>query len=112
MLALGDQPAVRPDTLRALLRAWRETKAPLVWPVHGGRRGHPVVFDARCAPDILALPADATLKTYVVQREHEAVAVAVQDAGVLADVDTPDDYERALRLWRDNDQHILPTKAE
>lgn len=99
LLALGDQPMVRPATLRALLRARRETGAPIVRPVHGGRRGHPVLFDARCAPDILALPAGATLKTYVTQRRAEAVEVAVDDAAVLADVDTPEDYQRALREW-------------
>jgi CTP:molybdopterin cytidylyltransferase MocA len=50
--------------------------------------------------EILALSNDATLKTVVQAHGGEAVEVAVADEGVLHDVDTPADYERALQTWR------------
>ncbi|MDQ3812754.1 MAG: nucleotidyltransferase family protein [Armatimonadota bacterium] len=98
LLVLGDQPVVQSATLQALLAAWRETDAPIVLPVHSGRRGHPVVFARRCAGEILDLPADATLRSVVAR--HAALEVVVDDAAVLDDVDTPEDYERALQCWR------------
>ena len=99
-LVLGDQPAVHPSTLRVLLEARQQTAAPIVLPIHEGRRGHPVLFDRRCMKEILALSNDATLKTVVQAHGGEAVEVAVADEGVLHDVDTPADYERALQTWR------------
>jgi molybdenum cofactor cytidylyltransferase len=56
-LVLGDQPAVRSSTLIALQQAWQQTRAPVVVPMHRGRRGHPVLFDRSCIAEILALPS-------------------------------------------------------
>ncbi|HZO89913.1 MAG TPA: nucleotidyltransferase family protein [Chthonomonadaceae bacterium] len=100
-LVLGDQPMVQPETFRALLSAWRQSDAPLVAPTFEGRRGHPVLFSSRCAADILALPVGETLKTVVARYAAQRREVPVSDPAILADVDTPEDYARALRLWQD-----------
>jgi molybdenum cofactor cytidylyltransferase len=102
-LALGDQPGVAVATLLALGSAWEETEGRMILPTYQGRRGHPVLFSARDAPEILALPSDATLKTFVSRVAGEIVEVRVSDPAVLADVDTPEDYERALHYWRAQD---------
>jgi molybdenum cofactor cytidylyltransferase len=99
-LVLGDQPAVRSSTLIALRRTWQQRRAPVVLPIHNERRGHPVLFDRSCAGEILALPHDATLKTVVQAHAAQILEVAVVDEGVLHDVDTPEEYERALQTWR------------
>lgn len=99
-LALGDQPMVRPETLRALLAARQTSNAALFLPTFESKRGHPVLFAASCASEILALPADATLKHVVTQHAAETHEIAVSDPAILADVDTPEDYECALRLWK------------
>jgi molybdenum cofactor cytidylyltransferase len=99
LLALGDQPMVRPDTLRALLSVWRDTGAPIVRPVYDGKHGHPILFSARCGPEILALPAEATLKDAVVRHAADIRDVVVMDPAILADIDTPEDYARALQMW-------------
>jgi molybdenum cofactor cytidylyltransferase len=104
LLALGDQPGVRPETLQALLAAWRETGAPIARPVYDGKHGHPVLFSARCGPEILALPADATLKDVVARHAADIREVAVNDPAILADIDTPEDYARALRYWHNLQQ--------
>jgi molybdenum cofactor cytidylyltransferase len=96
-LILGDQPLVQPQTLLALLEARQKTGALIVIPTYEGRRGHPVLFAASCAPEILALPADATLKTLIIRRADDVLEVPVPDPAILSDVDTPEDYERALK---------------
>lgn len=98
-LVLGDQPVVHPATLDNLLKVWRETDPPLVLPVWNGRRGHPVLFSRRCIPEILALNDGATLKHVVQLHSADLVEAQVEDEAVLHDVDTPEDYERALRAW-------------
>ena len=96
-LVLGDQPGVRPDTLRTLLTVRQKTHSPVTLPTYEGKRGHPILLAAWLIPEILALPADATLKTLITQYTSQIQAIPVLDSAVLADVDTPEDYERALR---------------
>jgi CTP:molybdopterin cytidylyltransferase MocA len=99
-LMLGDQPMVRPQTLRSLAAAWQETQAPITLPTYEGQRGHPVLFAATCLPEILALSGTETLKTVVTRHMDELREVPVSDPSVVMDVDTPEDYERALRFWK------------
>lgn len=100
VLALGDQPAVQAETVRRLVRTWLEQRPPLVLPVFQGRRGHPLLLCMSLRAEILALPENATLKTVVHHHLSEAVQIAVDDAAVTADVDTPEDYQRAQRERR------------
>jgi molybdenum cofactor cytidylyltransferase len=99
VLALGDQPAVSMATIARLTRAWQDAQTPMVLPVFQGRRGHPLVLAASLWPEILALGLGETLKTLVHRHLGEALQVAVEDPAVLADLDTPEDYERARREW-------------
>ena len=94
LVAPVDTPLVTPHTVAALLAAFRSSGAPIVRAVHGGRHGHPVIF-ARALFDALR-HADPSVGAKAVLRAHDAaiVNVEVDDAGVLADVDTPEDYAR------------------
>ncbi len=86
-----DVPLVRAETVRAVLQM-RSAKA--VVPVHASIRGHPVYLGAALRPAVLALGPDEPL--HVVTR-REAVTVPVDDPGVLVDIDTPAQYEAAVR---------------
>ena len=98
LLALGDQPAVRPQTIKVLLRQVGEHK--IVLPTYNQRRGHPLCFHRSLAAEILALAEKETLKTVVRRHSSQTLQVPVQDEAILHDVDTPADYELALRTWR------------
>jgi molybdenum cofactor cytidylyltransferase len=99
MLVLGDQPAVRAGTVREIAEAWRRSRAALAIPTYAGRRGHPVVFSAGLGPEIQALRAPQTLRDLVHRHLDGALLRAVDDPGVVGDVDTPEDYRRALARW-------------
>jgi molybdenum cofactor cytidylyltransferase len=90
-----DAPLVTAGTVAALLRVFASTAAPIVRAVHGGRHGHPVVF-ARAVFDGLRR-ADPEVGAKAVLRAHAlaVIDVEVDDAGVVGDVDTLEDY-RAL----------------
>jgi molybdenum cofactor cytidylyltransferase len=69
----------------------------IVRPRHEGRWGHPVLYAAPYAAEILALgPADSARSVY---RSHldRVVAVDVADDACLFDLDTPEDLEAARR---------------
>jgi molybdenum cofactor cytidylyltransferase len=90
-----DAPLVAPATVAALLAVFASTGAPVVRAVHGGRHGHPVVFSRSVFESLRR--ADPAVGAKAVLRAHAdaIVNVEVDDAGVVADVDTVADY-RAL----------------
>jgi molybdenum cofactor cytidylyltransferase len=102
VIALGDQPSLRPDIVELLLDRARSPEAgsepqDIVVPSYAGRRGHPLVIHARYREEIAALDPEAGLRE-LMQRHPEAVRhVEVSTDTVLHDMDTPEDYQRELR---------------
>lgn len=89
-----DHPLVEPDTVERLLRAFRTGDAPAVVPAHGGRRGHPVVFRRILFSELLEEGLEEGARTVLHRRLEEIEEVAVEDEGVLADIDTLPEYRR------------------
>ncbi|MCC6992779.1 MAG: nucleotidyltransferase family protein [Acidobacteria bacterium] len=97
LVALVDCPLVRPATVRRLVQTWERTRAPIVRPAIGDRHGHPVIFDRVTFDDLRSAPLEVGAKA-VIGRWSAAIAnVVVDDRGVLADIDTPADYEAFVR---------------
>jgi molybdenum cofactor cytidylyltransferase len=96
LLCLADHPFVTAELIDELIAGYETTSLPIVVPVHGGRRGHPVLFAARLFPELLAAPLDQGARIVVRAHANEILEVATDEEGILADVDTPEEYER----WR------------
>jgi molybdenum cofactor cytidylyltransferase len=94
-VTLVDLPLVSPDTVRAVVRAWQLSRAPIVRPAQGDRHGHPVIFDRAVFADLRA--ADLAVGAKAVFARHRAgiLDVDVDDPGSFDDLDTPEDYARA-----------------
>lgn len=84
-----DQPRVTPETIRAVLAA---SDALLAAPVCLGKRGHPVWIRRDLFAEFAAELASA--REVIHRHAAERREVPVDDAGVLDDIDTPDDYRR------------------
>ena len=96
LVCLGDMPRVAADGLRSLLSAFRSGEAAAAWvPVHGGKRGNPVLWAASWFPRLAAIEGDRGARLLLAELEDEVVEVAVSDAGVLLDVDTRAALEQA-----------------
>jgi molybdenum cofactor cytidylyltransferase len=68
-----------------------------VVPVHRGERGHPVLIDRWFWRELLALESGAPRD--VIRRYPEQTAlVEVHSDSILLDIDTPEQYRRALFL--------------
>lgn len=87
-VALGDLPLVRPETIRRLAEALGTPEA-IVRPTFGGQPGHPVLFGAAHRGALLEVGGASRLA-------RSARLVAVTDAGVVADIDTPAGYWRLV----------------
>ena len=101
LMTLVDVPLVSPNTTRQLIRVWRETGAPIVRPARGETHGHPVLFDRRVFAELRAADPQLGAKPVVHAYARALVDVPVTDEGAFLDVDTPEDYERALALIAD-----------
>ena len=97
VIALGDQPHLRPETLRAFLETCAASPEKIVRLVHEGKPGHPLALPAHLLPE-LSTTSSATLRDFLGQQETPVVDLTTTDSGVLLDLDTPDDYAKASRL--------------
>ena len=90
-----DHPRVLPDTVSKLIHEARLHGAPVTLPLHGGRRGHPAVFARTVFAELRDPALEGGARAVVHRHLSKARIVAVEDPGVLIDVDTPAEY-RAL----------------
>lgn len=89
---LGDMPAIAPATTTILAQAL-DGPDHIVAPSFEGRRGHPVLFGADWLPALRALSGDEGARA-ILQTAQRLTLVAVEDPGVLLDVDRPEDLRR------------------
>ena len=96
-----DHPFVAASTVDVLGQA-RDTDALAVWfiPTYEGRGGHPVLWRSSVRADILDLRSDAPLRSLLPEFGIQVRRVAVNDPGVVANVDTPEEYRAAHEEWR------------
>ena len=101
LIALGDQPLVRPEVVRALVAAPLEPTHPVVAPRYSGTEAHnPVRVDARGGSLIDEASGDRGLGP-VLERHRELVRWLDVD-GDNPDVDTAADLARVTELaWAD-----------
>ncbi|HEX4525059.1 MAG TPA: nucleotidyltransferase family protein [Casimicrobiaceae bacterium] len=90
IIALADMPWLSPLTVERIANALRHG-AVMVAPTHRGTRGHPVGFGASCFAELQALSGDEGAKSLLATRAAELELIAVDDPGVLRDVDTRED---------------------
>lgn len=88
IIALADMPWIAPSTIEALARRI-DAGASIVAPLYRGQRGHPVGFGAMHRDALASLDGDTGARRLL--ESHEISTIEVDDAGVLADVDTDTD---------------------
>lgn len=92
LIALADMPSIKASTISGLAAALA-AGATLAAPVYQGRRGHPVGFDSMYRAELLALDGDRGARDILERSASRVVQVAVDDPGVLFDVDRPEDLQ-------------------
>ncbi|MDQ7729408.1 nucleotidyltransferase family protein [Halomonas sp. SpR8] len=88
-ILLGDMPGIGLETLLTLQRlATRDT---IVRPCFDGQQGHPVIFGRAIWPALQAISGSEGAKEVIRRHAARYREYAVQDAGILIDIDTPAD---------------------
>lgn len=94
MVALADMPLIAVRTLSAVKACWRRENR-LVVPTCAGQAGHPVIFPARLAAELLALKGESGARPVLDAHVDELFVFVTDDTGVLRDIDTPADLAAA-----------------
>lgn len=97
LIVLADQPFVQAATLNRLIEHHRAKKAQIVIPLFRGFRGNPVLLDRSIFPEMQALSGDVGCRALFGSHTENIHKLAVDDAGILQDIDSRDDFERLTR---------------
>jgi CTP:molybdopterin cytidylyltransferase MocA len=95
MVALVDHPFVKKETYQVLVGASERFPRKIIIPTYRGRRGHPVVVPREVITEIIGAPDGMTLRDII--REHDDLVLeqAVDDTGILKDIDSEADLNSA-----------------
>jgi molybdenum cofactor cytidylyltransferase len=96
MLLLCDQPFATPELLRKMLEARDRSHSPMAACRYGGTLGPPAYFDASLFGRLKSLRGDRGAKSLLLE-EPDRVATVEFARGTI-DIDTTDDYVRALEI--------------
>lgn len=91
----ADRPRFHVEVIYRLAQVFQTTRGPrLAFPTWRGRRGHPLLVSKEFFPEILAEPDGDYDLGYLLRRNLSALLpVAVPDAGVVEDIDVPEDLQ-------------------
>lgn len=95
VIALADMPYISPNTIRAVVNQI-SSGAEIVLPTYHGRRGHPVGFSSKYRTDLMLLNGDEGARSIIKQHAEKVMLLPCDDAGILADIDTPADLAQPL----------------
>ncbi len=93
VIALGDQPLVREDVIRALVSAWESGGATIAAPSYDGVRGNPVLFSKAFFQELMSLDGDIGARS-LLERHKSDVRLIPISRPMPADIDTAADLER------------------
>ncbi len=94
IVALGDMPFIRSATIAAVgerLAAGALIAAPML--IATGQRGHPVGFSRTLHPRLVEVDGDEGARALIAAHRDQVVLVAVDDRGIVRDIDRPSDLE-------------------
>ena len=96
MICLSDHPLVKSGTIKKLLEIHRISPVQILIPVCQARNGHPVIFPTELLKHI---HHGGTLRDIIQSNPDRVRRIPVDDAGVIMDMDTQDDYKTIINIF-------------
>ncbi len=92
LVCLADMPFIRTDTYTLL--ADQLTKDSIILPTYKSRAGNPVAFGSQFFAELSSLDGDSGGKSIIEAHPESLKMLALDDPGILQDIDTVDDLAR------------------
>ena len=98
IVALGDMPRIASTHINRLIAGFAPKEGrSIVLPVHGGKRGNPVLFAAAFLAEMRDVAGDTGARHIIGKFADEVVEVDLGTDAIFIDVDTKDALERLKR---------------
>lgn len=95
LVLLGDMPEIETRDLEALMASFSaKGREAICIPVHGGKRGNPVLWGAAYFAEMMTLTGDMGAKQLLARHPECVIEVGVGSDGIFADIDTASDLAR------------------
>ena len=102
LIALADQPFIETDLINHLIDIYCGNPHGIILPSYEGRRGHPVILNrSRYQGEMETLTGDTGCKPILNRHPEDIVEVEVESEGVVADIDSWNEYRAAHISRRD-----------
>jgi molybdenum cofactor cytidylyltransferase len=85
-----DLPLIEDYTIEIIIRAYRDNKGEIIVPRYMGKKGHPVVFPIALQSSFKNIVGDIGARDII--KEKGCVYVDLDDPGIIADIDTLNEY--------------------
>jgi molybdenum cofactor cytidylyltransferase len=93
LIGLGDQPQIQIESVHLICETFRERKCRLIVPSFQMRRGHPWLVERSLWKEVLEMRSPQSLRDFLNKHAEEISYVEVDTPSILADLDTPEDYQ-------------------
>ena len=97
LVHLVDHPFIESRLVDRMIERFRAEGKLIVVPRFNGRRGHPVLFSSKLFPEFLAASLDTGAKPVVRGHPEETLELDTDEAGILVDIDTPEEYRKHVK---------------
>jgi molybdenum cofactor cytidylyltransferase len=94
LIALGDQPLLKANTINALIHAFIHGKRKIAIPFYHNKRGNPVLFDREYIRGLMRLRGDTGGRSIIENHPDEVLRVRTRSEAVVRDIDTWGEYRR------------------
>jgi len=88
-----DLPAVSEDLVRRLVQLFSDSEPKIALPMHGGRRGHPAIFDRSLFQEFMKASPEEGPKGILARYRNASAILPTEEKASVQDIDTPADYE-------------------
>ena len=94
LIVLADQPFIKASIIDRLIEEYETSGSAIVLPVYKGFRGNPVLIDRSLFPEMMQITGDIGCRSLFGLHGDQVRKVAVEDIGVLIDIDSAEDLSR------------------
>ena len=95
LIGLGDQPQIQAATVRLICETFWEKRSSLIVPSFQMRRGHPWLVKRSLWRELLKMKSPQSPRDFLNQHTSEIDYIEIRTPSVLADLDTPEDYQKS-----------------
>lgn len=98
MFFSGDQPLITVELLEKLNKVHKKRENCIIVPLYNGKKGLPTIFPAGFKEALLSVEGDSGGRSIIDTNRENVVFVETGQEAAGVDIDTPEDYEKALQI--------------